>query len=218
MTSPMFSRRNLLLGGLGVASTATLAACSGAPGGSGLPSRTLGTPTQVTPSPGQTLVTKTLVAKRTTLDLGGRNVSTWAYGDTVPGPLVRATAGDFLRLTLHNQLPADTTIHWHGIRLQNAADGVPGMTQDPVKPGKTFVYEFTAPDPGTYFFHPHVGVQLDRDKLRRYHQLFKELGSYPYDRDPGRPGWYPLVPNTRWADPALRLTPGLAPPGAGERA
>ena len=75
---------------------------------------------------------------------------------------MRATAGDFLRLTLDNQLPADTTIHWHGIRLPNAADGVPGLTQDPVKTGGKFVYEFTAPDPGTYFFHPHVGVQLDR--------------------------------------------------------
>ena len=67
---------------------------------------------------------------------------------------MRATAGDFLRITLDNQLPGDTTIHWHGIRLRNAADGVPGLTQDPVKPGDKYVYEFTAPDPGTYFFHP----------------------------------------------------------------
>jgi glucarate dehydratase len=48
---------------------------------------------------------------------------------------------------------------------------------------------------------PGLGVDLDRDKVRRYHELFLELGPYPYDRDPGRPGWYPLVPNTRWADP-----------------
>jgi glucarate dehydratase len=48
---------------------------------------------------------------------------------------------------------------------------------------------------------PGLGVTLDREKVRQYHELFKELGSYPYDRDPGRPGWYPLVPNTRWADP-----------------
>jgi len=65
-------------------------------------------------------------------------------------------------ITLDNQLPADTTIHWHGIRLCNGADGVPGMTQDPVKPGTLFTYQFAVPDPGTYFFHPHVGVQLDR--------------------------------------------------------
>jgi glucarate dehydratase len=59
---------------------------------------------------------------------------------------------------------------------------------------------------------PGLGVRLDRDKLRRYHELFVELGAYPYDRDPGRPGWYPLVPNTRWADPSRRLSPQ---PGAG---
>jgi FtsP/CotA-like multicopper oxidase with cupredoxin domain len=63
---------------------------------------------------------------------------------------------------LDNQLPAETTIHWHGIATANAADGVPGMTQDPVAPGATFEYRFRVPDPGTYFFHPHVGVQLDR--------------------------------------------------------
>ena len=54
---------------------------------------------------------------------------------------------------------------------------------------------------------PGLGVQLDREKLRRYHELFKELGSYAYDRDPGRPGWYPIVPNDRWADPAAMLRP-----------
>ena len=55
-----------------------------------------------------------------------------------------------------------------------------------------------------------LGVRLDRDKLRQYHELFRELGGYAYDRDPGRPGWYPLVPNDRWADPsgALPLAPG----------
>ena len=52
---------------------------------------------------------------------------------------------------------------------------------------------------------PGLGVQLDREKLRQYHELFKELGGYPYDRDPGRPGWYPLVPNDRWADPGAML-------------
>lgn len=156
------SRRQVLLGSLGLATTATLASCSGAPNGSGMPSRSLSAPAPITPSAGQRLVETRLTAKPVRLDLGGPTVSTWAYGDTAPGPLVRATAGDFLRLTLDNQLPADTTIHWHGIRVRNAADGVPGLTQDPVKPGKTFVYEFTAPDPGTYFFHPHVGVQLDR--------------------------------------------------------
>ena len=56
---------------------------------------------------------------------------------------------------------------------------------------------------------PGLGVKLDRDKLAQYHELFRQLGGYPYDRDPLRPGWYPLVPNTRWADPSRSLTPKL---------
>ena len=154
------SRRAILIGGLGLGAGA-LTACS-TNGGAGFGSATFGPAAPVTPSPGQKVVVKSLVAKPTTLDLGGPKVASWAYGDTVPGPLIRATAGDFLRITLDNQLPDDSTIHWHGIRLSNPADGVPGMTQDPVKPGASFTYQFTAPDPGTYFFHPHVGVRHDR--------------------------------------------------------
>ncbi|MFZ2503510.1 MAG: multicopper oxidase family protein [Nocardioides sp.] len=103
-----------------------------------------------------------MTAKATTLDLGGVTVDTWAFGDSAPGPLIRATAGDMLRIRLDNQLPADTTVHWHGVALRNVADGVPGLTQDPIASGSSYLYEFTAPDPGTYFYHPHVGVQLDR--------------------------------------------------------
>ena len=146
-----------------MAAAATLTACTGTRGAtSAPPTPTFGAPSPVTPSAGQKVVEKALTAKPATLDLGGRSVATWAYGDTAPGPLVRATAGDLLRVTLDNQLPAETTIHWHGIRLHNAADGVPGQTQDAIRPGAKYAYEFTAPDPGTYFFHPHVGVQLDR--------------------------------------------------------
>jgi glucarate dehydratase len=56
---------------------------------------------------------------------------------------------------------------------------------------------------------PGLGVQLDREKLRYYHALFKELGGYTYDRDPGRPDWFPLVPNDKWADPTRSLAPRL---------
>lgn len=158
------SRRTLLFGGLGLgaaALTGCTAAQSAGPFTSSAPHSPLPLPSAA-PRAGQRIVEQALTAKPVMLDLGGPTVSTWAYGDSVPGPLVRATAGDFLKLRLDNQLPADTTIHWHGIRLHNKADGVPGMTQDPVPGGGTFLYEFTAPDPGTYFFHPHVGVQLDR--------------------------------------------------------
>lgn len=108
------------------------------------------------------LVTARLTPRRTRIDLGGRTVSTWAYGDTVPGPLIRATAGDRLQVSVHNQLPDETSVHFHGIALRNDMDGVPGVTQDPIASGGSFDYSFTVPDPGTYFYHPHVGVQLDR--------------------------------------------------------
>ncbi len=111
---------------------------------------------------GQRLVTAKFTARPATLDLGGPKVNSWAYSDQLPGPVLRARAGDLLRVTLDNQLPAPTSIHWHGIALRNDMDGVPAVTQAPIAPGSRFTYEFTVPDPGTYFYHPHVGVQLDR--------------------------------------------------------
>lgn len=157
------SRRTLILGGLAVARSGALAACTGqsGPGPDGtrfaLPEHT-----PLTPKPGQRVATFSLTAKPASIDLGGRTVSTWAYGDTVPGPVVRARAGDLLPVTLEDSLKAETSIHWHGIALRNEADGVPGLTQNPVAASGSFVYEFVTPDPGTYFYHPHVGVQLDR--------------------------------------------------------
>lgn len=63
---------------------------------------------------------------------------------------------------MDNQLPVETSVHWHGLALRNDMDGVPHLTQEPIPAGASFDYEFTAPDPGTYFYHPHSGVQLDR--------------------------------------------------------
>ncbi|WP_406277909.1 multicopper oxidase family protein [Embleya sp. NBC_00896] len=103
-----------------------------------------------------------LGAAPTTVDLGSRTVRTWAYGDTLPGPEIRVTAGTTLAARLKNDLPHDTTVHWHGVRLVSAMDGAPGLSQAPVAPGDSFDYLFTAPDPGTYFYHSHVGTQLDR--------------------------------------------------------
>ena len=106
------TRRGLLVGGLGAAGAAGLGAYAATQGsGAGMPRGTFGAPTPVSPDPGQRVVTKTLTAKPITLDLAGRTVSTWGYGDAVPGPLLRATAGDFLRVTLDNRLPDETTIH-----------------------------------------------------------------------------------------------------------
>ena len=160
------TRRRLLLGGLGLAGVGTLAACSGATGSSGptaLGSRTtLPASPPVSPSAGQKVIDLALNPRPVTVDLGGVTVNTWAYGEQVPGTPVRAKAGDLIRATVRNELPQPTSIHWHGIRLRDVADGVPGLTQAPIGAGASYQYAFTVPDPGTYFFHPHVGVQLDR--------------------------------------------------------
>lgn len=107
------------------------------------------------------LLTRTLTAQPTEVDLGGRVVTTSAYDNSVPALPIRITAGDRLHVTVRNQLPDPTTVHWHGLALRNDMDGVPAVTMDPIPAGSRFNYSFTAPDPGTYWFHPHVGTQLD---------------------------------------------------------
>lgn len=101
-------------------------------------------------------------AAETSLDLGGHTVRTWTYSDEVPGRAVRVTAGDVLDLTLANHLPVSTTLHSHGVRLRCDMDGVPGLTQEAIKPGADFTYRFTVSHPGTYLLHSHSGMQLDR--------------------------------------------------------
>ncbi len=82
----------------------------------------------------------------------------WGYEGTVPGPELRFRQGERLRVEIENLLPADTTVHFHGIRLPNAMDGVPDLTQPPIAArGGKFVYEFALPDAGTYWYHPHLG-------------------------------------------------------------
>lgn len=79
----------------------------------------------------------------------------WGYGGAVPGTEIRALQGTRLRRRLINSLPEPTSLHWHGIRIDNAMDGVPGVTQDAVSPGDEFLYDFSLPDAGTYWYHSH---------------------------------------------------------------
>ncbi len=79
----------------------------------------------------------------------------WAYENLAPGPEIRVMAGERVRVRLENSLPQDTAVHWHGISIDNAMDGVPGLTQDSVPPGEVFDYDFVAPYPGTYWYHTH---------------------------------------------------------------
>ncbi|MFD5392338.1 multicopper oxidase family protein [Streptomyces sp. NPDC127074] len=185
------TRRAVLGTGIAAAGSGLLAACGSpgphprATGHNGMESNTMGAPARagapaeddppdyVSPHGPEVAATEQrrgpgpvrtfrLTATATTLDIGARKVASWAYEDQVPGQEIRVTAGDTIALTLANNLPQSTTLHWHGIRLRNDMDGVPGVTQRPVKTGATFDYRFTAYYPGTYWVHPHSGVQLDR--------------------------------------------------------
>ncbi len=79
----------------------------------------------------------------------------WAYNGSVPGPLIRAGQGETVRARLENGIESPTTIHWHGVRIDNAMDGVAGLTQDAVGAGGVLDYTFTVPDAGTFWYHPH---------------------------------------------------------------
>jgi len=87
-------------------------------------------------------------------------VTAWAYNGMVPGPLIRVTEGDKVKILVKNNLSEPTTIHWHGIQVPNNMDGIPDETQEPIQPGETFTYEFVAKPAGTYWYHSHY----DSDK------------------------------------------------------
>ena len=86
----------------------------------------------------------------------GFKANLWGYNGQSPGPTIEVVEGDKLRIFVTNRLPESTTIHWHGQRLPNGMDGVTGLTQPTIPPGKTFVYEFVARRPGTFMYHPHT--------------------------------------------------------------
>jgi manganese oxidase len=85
----------------------------------------------------------------------GLDVEAWGYNGGTPGPLIEAVVGDRVRIYVTNKLPEPTTVHWHGVLVPNGMDGVSGLTQDIIQPGKTFKYEFTFTKPGTFMYHPH---------------------------------------------------------------
>jgi FtsP/CotA-like multicopper oxidase with cupredoxin domain len=96
------------------------------------------------------------------VDLGGVTVQTWTYTGTVPATEIRIKRSRSLTANVSNDLPQETTVHWHGLAIPNKMDGVPVLTQAPIAPGGKFTYQFSPPDAGTYYIHSHVGTQLDR--------------------------------------------------------
>lgn len=103
----------------------------------------------------------------------------WGYEGLTPGPLLRARQGERMTRLFRNDLPQASSVHWHGIRIENAMDGVAGMTQSAVEPGADFLYDFALPDAGTYWYHPHD---------RTYEQMARGLyGALIVDEATGAP-------------------------------
>jgi FtsP/CotA-like multicopper oxidase with cupredoxin domain len=86
----------------------------------------------------------------------GGPTTAWTYDGLLPGPLIRAKVGDRVIVHFSNSLPEPTTIHWHGLRIPAAMDGMPSVSQPPIAPGGTFDYDFVVPDASTFWYHPHV--------------------------------------------------------------
>jgi manganese oxidase len=85
----------------------------------------------------------------------GLEAECWGYNGGTPGPTIELVEGDRVRIYVTNKLPEPTTVHWHGVILENGMDGVAGLTQPPIQPGETYRYDFTARHPGTFMYHPH---------------------------------------------------------------
>jgi hypothetical protein len=88
-----------------------------------------------------------------------KTIDVWGFNGTAPGPTIQVNEGDHVRVILDNQLPEPTSIHWHGFEDHIGYDGQPGISQEPVKPGGRFVYEFHIHQNGTYFYHSHMAMQ-----------------------------------------------------------
>jgi FtsP/CotA-like multicopper oxidase with cupredoxin domain len=135
-------------------------------------------------APGATLVEAAIEAAPAVVDIGtGTPLSAWAYNGSVPGPTIRLRLGQTLRATFANRLTAPSTIHWHGVRVPNAMDGVPGVTQPAVRPGETFVYEFTPKDAGTFWFHPHLRSSEQVERGLYGVLVVEDRAPFPYSRE-----------------------------------
>ncbi len=159
--SPLASRRQFLTATALAAGLAPLAAACSSP----RPVRPDGLTAAIQavergrPHTGKTRAFR-LDPQQRSMSIGGRTAHTWAYGDTLPGPLIRANVGDELAVTVANRLPEATSVHWHGLALRNDMDGVAPAGGN-IAAGHDFTYRFSVPDAGTYWYHPHVGVQTD---------------------------------------------------------
>ncbi len=128
----------------------------------------------------------------------GWTFDVWGYNGSMPGPLIEAVEGDRVRILVENQLPEMTSVHWHGLDVPNAMDGVPGLTQDPIQPGETFTYEFDLKQHGTFFYHSHFAMQelIGLVGMFVIHPRRPYLPRVDYDFGIVTQGWHVLPTNT----------------------
>jgi len=107
----------------------------------------------------------------------------WTYDGTVPGPIRRVRQGVPFQAVVENGLAEDTTVHWHGMRLPNTMDGVPGLTQPPIRPGGQFTYAFTPQDAGTFWYHPHANGLEQIGRGLAGVLIVEEAEPPPFDRE-----------------------------------
>lgn len=151
----------------------------------------------------------------------------WNYNIQIPGPIIRAKAGTILNVDVENLLTEPTSVHWHGLRIDNAMDGVPGVTQDPIAPGSRFPYRLNLQEAGTYWYHPHfnAGEQLERglkgvliveerDKLPFSHDVAWLMDDWRFQRDgqiyPHFNTHHDLMHDGRWGN-AITVNGGVRP-------
>ncbi|SNZ03637.1 Multicopper oxidase with three cupredoxin domains (includes cell division protein FtsP and spore coat protein CotA) [Natronoarchaeum philippinense] len=160
MTLPSSSRRRFLLS-LGAAGASAAAGCLDQGGQNSGDDYQPVSPQEPVDAPAD--ASTTLTAAPGTVEPGAdASAENWVYDGEFPGPELRVSEGDVIETEIANDVSEGTTIHWHGVPVPNTMDGVPNVTQPPISPGETFTYKFRAEPAGTYFFHSHVGLQLDR--------------------------------------------------------
>jgi FtsP/CotA-like multicopper oxidase with cupredoxin domain len=107
----------------------------------------------------------------------------WSYNDQIPGPLIRGKVGTTMVIDFANRLKEPSSIHWHGLRIENAMDGVPGVTQDPVGPGENFRYRLKLEDAGTFWYHPHFNSSEQLERGLKGVFIVEEAEKQPWSQD-----------------------------------
>jgi FtsP/CotA-like multicopper oxidase with cupredoxin domain len=127
-----------------------------------------------------------LVAQPVTREfLPGYPMNIWGFNGSIPGPTIEVLQGDRVRIIVHNELPEETTVHWHGFELPVQYDGSMTLTQNPIKSGKSFIYEFDVHEEGTFFYHTHVAMQEAFGMLGWFIVHPRKVYDPPVDRDFG---------------------------------